>query len=333
MKSIIYEGANSISVQEKELPGLKEGWALIKVSHVGICGTDLNIYAGAHPRATAPLVMGHEFSGYVVKGHPTLKEGTPVTVNPLLTCGSCASCLSGQSHVCETLKLVGIDCDGGMAEYVLAPVERIIPLPEGVSAKLGALIEPVAVAVHTARQGGYLPGDNVVVFGGGTIGLCVAMTLKSYGANNVMVVEPNELRLKKIRELGFEAVNPLVQDVKELISIRTKGVGADFVLDCAGHPSVLKQLTEVVKVRGKIIIVAAYKKPAEVNLLQGMFKELSISFVRVYTDKDFEIAAKLVKEPGFEDIITHVLPVDEAQRGFDLLTTPTDAIKVMYQFD
>lgn len=334
MKAIIYEGANTISISEKEIPEIREGWALIKTSHVGICGTDLNIYAGAHPRATAPLIMGHEFSGYIVAGHPTLQEGTRVTVNPLLTCGTCTPCVTGQSHVCETLKLVGIDCDGAMAEFVLAPIDRILPLSANLSSKLAALMEPVAVAVHAARQGSYIPGDSVVVFGGGTIGLCVAMTLKSYGASNIMIVEPNQLRIKKIEELGFKTINPFTENVKDMIMKNTHGVGADFVIDCAGHPSVVPQLTETVKVRGKIIIVAAYKKPPEVNLLQGMFKELNISFVRVYTEKDFQLAQDLLeKEPVFEKIITHVLSVEEAQNGFDLLTSASDAIKVMYRFD
>lgn len=333
MKAIIYQGEKSITVNEKDIPEVKEGWALIKTSFVGICGTDLNIYAGAHPRATAPLVMGHEFSGILLKGHPTLKEGTRVTVNPLLTCEQCTPCQTGQSHVCETLKLVGIDCDGAMAEFVLAPVERVVPLPDHLSGELGALIEPVAVAVHAARQSEYIPGDNVVIYGGGTIGLCVAMTLKSFGATKVIVVEPNELRLNKVRELGFEGINPTTQDVESLVKEFTNGVGADFVFDCAGHPSVAGQLTTIVKVRGKIVIVAAYKKPTELNLLQGMFKELNISFVRVYTHKDFKIAIDIVgSEPDYEKIITHVLPVEEAQKGFDLLTSPSDAIKVLYKF-
>lgn len=333
MKAIVYHGPNQISIIEKEIPEIKTGWALIKTSHVGICGTDLNIYAGAHPRAQAPLIMGHEFSGTLVKGHPSLPDGTPVTVNPLLTCGECQPCLTGQSHVCETLRLVGIDCDGAMAEYVIAPVERIVPLPASISMKLGALLEPVAVAVHAARQGEYQPGDDVVVFGAGTIGLCMAMTLKSYGATNVMIVEPNELRLQKAEELGFTGINPMKQDVHEVVLQKTNGRGADFVYDCAGHPSVIQQVTKVVKVRGKVVVVGAYKKPAEVNLLEGMFKELSMNFVRVYTERDFEIAGELLNAaPEFEKLITHELAADEAQTGFDLLTTPSDAVKVMYKF-
>lgn len=333
MKAIVFEAPQTVSLREKERPEAPQGWALIKTSHVGICGTDLNIYAGSHPRAQAPLVMGHEFSGTIVSGHPTLPEGTPVTVNPLLSCGTCIPCTTGQSHVCESLKLVGIDCDGGMAEYVVAPADSVVPLPKGLSLALGALVEPVAVAMHAVRQGGYVPGDHAVVFGAGTIGLCVALALKSFGASQVTIVETNELRLQKAQELGFTTIHPVRENVREVVMSLTNGTGADFVFDCAGHHSVVPLLTDIVKVRGTIVIVAAYKKPTEVNLLQGMFKELSMRFVRVYTAKDFELAAQLlVQQPDFEKIITHVLPPEEARKGFDLLTSHTDAVKVMYQF-
>lgn len=333
MKAIVFEAPQTVSLREIEMPTVPQGWALIKISHVGICGTDLNIYAGSHPRAKAPLVMGHECSGTIVSGHPTLPEGTPVTINPLLTCGTCIPCTTGQSHVCESLKLVGIDCDGGMAEYAAAPVERVVPLPEGLSFAMGALVEPVAVAMHAVRQGGYIPGDHAVVFGAGTIGLCVALALRSSGASQVTIVETNELRLQKARELGFSTIHPQQENVREIILAQTKGTGSDFVFDCAGHHSVLPLLTEIVKVRGNIVIVAAYKKPAEVHLLQGMFKELTMRFVRVYTDKDFELAAQLlVQQRDFERIITHTLPPEEAKKGFELLTSHTDAVKVMYQF-
>lgn len=277
--------------------------------------------------------MGHEFSGTIVSGHPTLPEGTPVTVNPLLSCGTCIPCTTGQSHVCESLKLVGIDCDGGMAEYVVAPADSVVPLPKGLSLALGALVEPVAVAMHAVRQGGYVPGDHAVVFGAGTVGLCVALALKSFGASQVTIVETNELRLKKAQELGFTTIHPVRENVREVVMSLTNGTGADFVFDCAGYHSVVPLLTDIVKVRGTLVLEAAYKKPTEVNLLQGMFKELSMRFVRVYTAKDFELAAQLlVQQPDFEKTITHVLPPEEARKGFDLLTSHTDAVKVMYQF-
>ncbi|WP_033542542.1 zinc-dependent alcohol dehydrogenase [Planococcus sp. CAU13] len=333
MRTIVYEGPQTVSLKDKEIPELTEGWALIKSSHAGICGSDLNIYSGAHPRAQASLVLGHEFSGTMVKGHPSIKEGTPVTVNPLLKCGNCAPCRDGQSHVCEKLKLIGIDCDGGMADFVTVPAENVVALPEGMPLASGALVEPVAVAVHAARQGNYTPGDNAVVFGAGTIGFCVGLVLKSYGASNVTIVETNELRLKKAEELGFSTINPLKEDVKAKVLENTGGVGADFVFDCAGHPSVLAHVMDAVKVRGTIVMVAAYKKPAELDLLKGMFKELSMNFIRVYTEKDFTLAVDLLAENKlFNEIITHVLPAEEVQQGFDLLTQKSDAVKVMYEF-
>ena len=162
MKSIVYHSAQEITVEDQPMPEIAAGEVLIKVAYVGVCGSDMNIYQGVHPRAKAPLVMGHEFSGTIVAGHPTLAKGTPVTVYPLLSCGHCEPCLSGYAHVCDTLKLIGIDCDGGMAEYVKVPVDKVMPIPPTLSLKLGAFLEPVAVGVHAVRRSGYKPGDRVV---------------------------------------------------------------------------------------------------------------------------------------------------------------------------
>lgn len=327
-------GPNEVSLQEVSTPNVPKNFTMLKTSHVGICGTDLNIFAGTHPRAKSPLIMGHEFSGTVCSEHPTINIGEKVTVNPLLSCGKCHPCTTGNSHVCEDLKLVGIDSDGGMAEFVAVPNHCIVPLPKEVSLKAGALVEPIAVAVHAIRQGGYQAGDRAVVFGAGTIGLCVALTLRHYGATQVTVIETNDGRLKKAAALGFHTLNPVKDDIQTEVRASTSHLGADIVFDCAGHPSVLDVVTDIVKVKGKIVIVAAYKKPAAFQLLQGMFKELSVQFVRVYTPTDVELAIQiLAKNRDFEQLITHVLAPEDAKKGFDLLVTPSDAIKVLYQFD
>lgn len=334
MKAVVYSGEKNVVFKDKSKPIISEGWALIKTAYAGICGSDLSIYAGVHPRATAPLTMGHEFSGVIMDGHPYLEKGTPVTVNPLLRCRECYPCKIGYNHVCEDLKLIGIDCDGGMGDYVLAPIDNIIPLPEEMSLKSGALIEPIAVAVHAIRQGSYVPGDNAVVFGAGAIGLSVALTLRYYGVRDVIIVEPNKLRVDKARELGFETVNPNKTNLHNFILEKTNGIGIDHVFDCAGHDSVVESLTKVTKVRGNIVIVAMYKQPANVDMRECMFKELSMRFVRVYTDKDFQIAIDIAsKNQEFEKIITHILQPEEAEKGFHLLTTPTNAVKVMYEFN
>lgn len=333
MKAIVYVDKNRVDYIDLPLPQPEEGWVLVKSAYAGICGTDLNIFAGTHPRAKAPLVMGHELSGTVVSENSKYAKGTRVTVNPLLSCSTCRPCQSGQSHVCDNLQLIGIDRDGGMAEYVTVQEDKIFPLPDELTLEVGALAEPVAVAVHAVRKSRFLVGDCAVVYGAGTIGLCVALVLRAYGATNIIVVENNELRLKKAAALGFSTYNSAKEDVVACIQQETNGTGIDYVFDCAGHPAVLLQLTEIVRVQGTVVVVAGYKKPAELNLLQGMFKELTMQFVRVYSSQDIELALQLLqKYKDFQHIITHVLPAEEANKGFELLSTPTDAIKVLYAF-
>ena len=334
MKAIQFLGADHIEVVDIAVPEVPEGWALIKVSHAGICGTDLNIYAGTHPRAKAPLTMGHEFSGVVAQDCKRFPAGTRVTVYPLISCGNCEPCKTGNAHVCNTLGLYGIDTAGGMAEYVIIPEEKLIALPDSVSMKVGAFIEPIAVTVHTLRETNFVPGDNAIVFGCGTIGLCLALTLKQFGARGILLVETDASRRALAEELGFEVINPMEVNLDEEVAARTNGNGYDRVYDCAGAGPVAACLLDVVKVRGQIVIVASYKKPPQMPFFKGMAKEVSINFVRVYRPKDFEIAAEMAQnEPLFEKIITHVLPACEAQKGFDLLFTPgTGAVKVMFEF-
>lgn len=332
MKAIVFAAPNVVEMRQLPVPDVKEGWALIQVAYAGICGSDLTIYAGAHPRAKAPLVMGHEFSGYLQQDIPGVAKGTLVSVNPLLSCGRCEPCLSGNTHVCKELKLLGIDCDGGMAEYAIAPISMIVPAPDGLSPKLGAFVEPMAVTVHALREASFLPGDNAVVFGAGTIGLCTAITLQRFGASAITVCEPNPSRLQLAQSLGFHCLQS-GPDLLERLMEESGGNGYDFVFDCAGCQPVADILPDVVKIRGKIEIIAGYRKPPMMNFQKGMFREFSIQFTRVYRHKDFCIAADLAaKEPLYERLINYELPPEEAQKGFTLLTTPTDAIKVMYKF-
>jgi len=332
MKAIVYTGTNSVEMRDLPVHAVPEGSALIHVSHAGICGSDVTIFLGAHPRAKAPLVMGHEFSGYLMQDLPDMPKGTLVTVNPLLSCGVCEPCQSGNSHVCKTLKLLGIDCDGGMAEYAVAPIDRIVPVPDGVSAKLGAFIEPIAVTVHALHMADFQPGYSALVFGAGAIGLATAVTLRRYGAGSVTVCEPNPVRLKFAQSLGFHCLQS-GPDLLEMLLAETNGSGFDFVFDCAGHQSVADILPDVVKIRGVIEIIAGYKKPPAMNFQKGMFKEFSIQFTRVYSKRDFQIAALLAaQEPEFERLVNYELPPESAAKGFELMTTPSDAIKVMFRF-
>ena len=331
MKSIVYSGAQDVRVEEKSLPEIAPGEVLIKVAYVGVCGSDMNIYQGVHPRAKAPLVMGHEFSGTIVAGHPSLPKGTPVTVYPLLSCGHCEPCLNGYAHVCNTLKLIGIDCDGAMAEYVKVPADKVMALPKTLSLKLGAFLEPLAVGVHAVRRSGYRPGDRAVVFGAGPIGLCVASCLKYFGAQ-VIVVEANPYRLGVAKKLGCTTIDAANESISDKVREYTAGLNADFAFDCAAHPSVQTHLMDVLKVQGTAVIVGSYKKPPEVDLLKVEFKELSMIGIRVYERRDFEIATEMLQSGAidFELMLSESLP-EQAPEVFQGLLKGGNTIKMLFK--
>ena len=331
MKSIIYRGAQDVRVEEKSQPELGAGEVLIKVAYAGICGSDMNIYQGVHPRAKAPLVMGHEFSGTIVAGHPTLAAGTPVTVYPLLSCGHCEPCLNGYAHVCNTLKLIGIDCDGAMAEYVKVPVDKVMELPKTLSLKLGAFLEPLAVGVHAVRRSGYRPGDRAVVFGAGPIGLCVASCLKYFGAQ-VIVVEANPYRLGVAKKLGCTTIDAANEAIVDKVREYTKGINADFAFDCAAHPSVQTHLMDVLKVQGTAVVVGSYKKPPEVDLLKVEFKELTMIGIRVYERRDFEIAAEMMQSGSIDfDLMLSESAPEAAPEVFQGLLKGGNTIKMLFK--
>ncbi len=328
MKALVFEGTDQVVYREVPDIELRKGWTLIRVAYAGICGSDVTILKGKHPRAKAPLIMGHEFSGYVASENPKYPEGTLVTAFPYLPCGVCERCRNGQFHVCESLKLIGIDLDGGMAEYVQVPDEMICPVPEGTNPQAAAFIEPVGISVHAARKGGYHPGDSVLMFGAGGIGLSTAITLQSFGAEKLIICEPNPLRRAMAEELGFETLDPN-QDVIKQVYDRTDGMGADYVYDCAGVQPVADLLPDAVKINGRIVIVAGYKNPPVMNFQKGMFREFDIQFIRNCTRKDFEIATGLVgKGLGYEKLLNCTLPLSQGSEGFN---PPSYACKVMFQ--
>ena len=335
MQSIQYLGAKEVVVGEKARPEAGPGEVLIRVAYAGVCGSDMIIYQGVHPRAKAPLVMGHEFSGIIEKGDGAFPEGAPVTVYPLLSCGRCDPCNNGYTHVCNTLRLIGIDCDGGMAEYVKVPANTVHPLPAGFPLKLGAFVEPVAVGVHAVSRSGYQPGDTAVVYGAGPIGFCVASCLGYFGASRILIVETNPHRLDIARQLGFTVIDPTREDIRARVLEYTHGRNADLAFDCAAHPSVHGSILDILRVQGTGIVVGSYKKPAEVDLLKIEFKELKLVGTRVYTPRDFGVAIQMLQSGRVDvDRLLSVAPPSEAPRHFaNLLAGRTDAIKMLFKFD
>jgi len=323
MKAALFQGPSRIEVKEIDKPKIQKGEALIKISYAGICGTDLHIFEGNHPRAQAPLAMSHEFSGIIeeINSEQTdFKVGDRVVVNPLLACGQCLVCKEGKIHLCPNLKLIGIDRHGAFAEYTKADIERIIKVPDSLSLELAALAEPVAVAVHAVRKAQVSVGDKIVVMGGGPIGQLVAQTCKLNGASPVILSEIAPERIEFAQKMGLITANSkddTINKVKELI----RKEGADIVFEAVGVQSTYDYITDIVKPDGKIIAVGAASGSIAVNFWKVFFNELNIMGIHVYDQIAFEIAIQLLNDytEVFQPFISKVIGYDELQNELENL--------------
>jgi 2-desacetyl-2-hydroxyethyl bacteriochlorophyllide A dehydrogenase len=334
MKAAYYQGKKTIQVGESvpRKPGPDE--VRIHVAFCGVCGTDLHIFKGAmDKRVSMPQVIGHEMSGEIAELGSRVKGwsvGDRVVVRPLHPCGNCPACKAGHSHVCYNLKFLGIDTPGAFQGSWTVPAHTLHRLPPNLSFDLGALIEPVAVACHDIRRGELKAGEAAVVIGGGPIGLLVALVAKQAGAR-VLISEVNPYRLNLARNLGLEVVNPKETDLNELVLKRTNGTGADVVFEVTGTAPGAAVMTQLVRVRGRIVIVGVFGDPPKVDLFRFFWRELHLCGARVYEPEDFEKAIDLAAGGAFplERLISARWPVAELQKAFEQIEAGTDLMKVL----
>ncbi|MBE7556950.1 MAG: alcohol dehydrogenase catalytic domain-containing protein [Anaerolineales bacterium] len=338
MKAVSYQGKDSIELVDKPVPEATGQQALIKVNYAGICGTDLAIVTGKHPRATAPLVMGHEFAGVIAAlppdPHSDLKIGDRVTVYPLLSCGKCYICQMGLPHVCRNLKLIGIDTDGAFAEYVVAAEDAIFKIPDNLTNLEGALIEPLAVCIHAASMSRLQIGDTVVVTGAGPIGLLMAQVARAAGAAQIIVTEVATARIETAQAMGFTVLNAAAENLVQQVLDMTQGRGGDIVFEATGHPSVAPYLMELVRIRGQLVQLGIFKQPVALDLRALNFKEVDLIGSRVYTREDYERAISLAAAQKFDlkAVVSRVRPLAEAVSNFEDAKNAT-SLKVMFEVE
>jgi (R,R)-butanediol dehydrogenase / meso-butanediol dehydrogenase / diacetyl reductase len=330
MPAVVWTGENTLELRDVEVPQPPPGWALVEVAYTGICGTDLAIVHGRHPRARPGLVLGHEISGRVARAAPTGPQaGSSVVVEPLISCGHCLACRRGDTHVCRDLGLFGIDEPGSLARYVALPPEVLHEVPAGIDLRLATLVEPLAVAVHAVALSGLRRGDTVAVAGAGPIGILTALTARHAGAERVIVSETSPARRALAKQLGLTVVperGTLTATALEL----TDGEGADVTFDAAGHPAVAPDLTAATRVGGTVVIVAVHKEPTPVDLRDVCFKELVVRGVRVYTSDDVRRAIGLVVAGslGLDRLPTRVFPLSQAAQAVSAADA-ADYLKVL----
>lgn len=334
MKAAFYKGKGKFEIGEGKMisPGPNE--VRLNVSYCGVCGTDVHIYHGVmDQRVGPPQIVGHEASGVVAEIGEAVKNvlvGDKVAVRPLKF-GEPHPFDKGFTHVGKNLKFIGIDSQGAFQNSWTVPDYTLHHLPENLSLQHGAFIEPLAVACHDVKIGRVAEGENCLVIGGGPIGTLIAHVLREKTAN-VIISEVNEARIEMLNRLGFETINPTSEDLVEKISELTQEKMIDCAFEVSGSMPGVQAMTEVVNVRGRIVMVAIHGgDPKPVDLFKFFWSEIELLGARLYQEEDYEAAIQLAASGSipFEELTTKVDSLENIQSIFETIDNNPAGMKYL----
>jgi threonine dehydrogenase-like Zn-dependent dehydrogenase len=281
---------------------------LVATSYAGICGTDLHVYRGEfHARVQFPAILGHEFGGLVQevgRNVRSLQVGDRVVVDPIIPCHSCPACLSGHLNACRTLKLLGIDLDGGFGQYVAVPANRAYPLPDSIPMAVAPMVEMYGLGHHILQRGHVQPGETVAILGAGRLGLSILDVLcHSAGAATTIVTDLQPFRLETARTLGADhIVNIAQEDPVERVMEITQGIGVDCAIEAVGHyhlvegqEAPLAQAVHMIRTGGRIVTAGLGDQLSAVHSKSFVIKEAQMIGSRV-TLGEFSRAIRLLEK-------------------------------------
>ncbi len=326
------KGEQGLEIKEAEVPKPKEDEVLIKVKATSICGTDMHIYkwddwAANRIGKNIPYIFGHEVSGEIVEMGDSVKGlniGDHVSAETHISCGYCFQCKTGNEHICENVKILGVDTNGTFAEYLTLPYRNVWVNDKKIPHGIASMQEPIGNAVHTVFDG-EVAGKTVTVIGMGPIGVCAVGLCKAAGAEKVIAVGRHDSRLKFAKEFGADLLlNGKGEgvDVKKEIMDATDGKGADVFLEMAGSPSSFNTGIETLRPGGRASILGVFSKPFEVDMTNIVFKAAKVSGINGRKMFDTWYKTKAFLGSGripFEKLITHNFKLTEIEKGFDVL--------------
>jgi L-gulonate 5-dehydrogenase len=325
MLAAIFGAPQEIHLADRAPPEPGPGEALVSVRAAGVCAGDLYIYKGTNPYVTYPRVGGHEIAGTVTRLGPGTAGpaiGTEVVVEPFIGCGHCYACRVGKSNCCANLQIIGVHRDGGFADALVAPVDRLRPVPEGLSPFAASFAEPVAIGVQSCRRGMVTGEDVVLVLGAGPIGLAILEVARAHGAK-VYITDVAAERLETAAELGgipLTAGEGLQEEVMRL----TGGEGMPVVMEATGNARAMESTVDLVAPGGRIVIVGLVRKGVGITFpgLDLTRKEMSILGSRASVDcfpESLELLARgAIRYP---EVATR-FALGEAPAVFDRLANP-----------
>ncbi len=332
MLASVMVGTRRMEMCRVPMPEPGPGDLLIRIKHVGVCGSDLHMFQSSQDRFDKLLekegyfILGHEAAGEVVgigKGVTGFEIGDRVALEPGSTCGQCEYCKKGLYNLCREVKFLSVSGQrkGVLCEYAAHPANLCFKLPDTMDTLQGALIEPLAVGLHAAELAGAELGMDAVVFGSGCIGLMTLLSLKARGVSRVAVCDVVDIRLNKAKELGADLiVNSARENVKDVILDWTKGRGADVVLDASGSPVAIGQTESVVKSAGTIVLVGnpSGPMPESFNLQSFVNREITMKGVFRYRNV-YPMAIGAVSSGilPIQNVPDRIYPFAESQQAFD----------------
>jgi len=298
MRQAVMIRPGAIEFRDVPKPSPGRGQVLIRVRRIGVCGSDVHVQHGKHPFTPYPVVQGHEFSGVIEeigRGVARLKPGLKVTATPQEVCGRCAPCRRGDYHICDVLKVRGFQAPGCAQDWFVTEADKVVPLPASFSFEQGALVEPVAVAVHSTARAGRLAGRRVAVLGAGPIGNLVGQVARARGAK-VLVTDVSAYRLDVAAACGLKAVSNAAAETLAVASARVFGKkGFDIAFECAGAEAALDEAVSAVGKGGTIVAVGVYGERPRVNMGFVQDRELNVIGTLMYQHRDFVEAVRLMK--------------------------------------
>ncbi|MEW5996132.1 MAG: L-threonine 3-dehydrogenase [Candidatus Micrarchaeota archaeon] len=331
-----------LSVGEAEIPKANDDEVLIKVKATSICGTDRHIYhwddwAKNRIGNKLPYIFGHEVSGEIVetgKAVKGLEPGDHVSAETHISCGYCFQCKTGQEHICQNVKILGVDTNGTFAEYFALPCRNAWKNDKRIPHWVATAQEPLGNAVHTVFAG-EVAGKTVFISGMGPIGVCAVALCKAAGADLVIASGTNEFRQKFAKDFGADIVlNPKEQDVRKEVMAATNGEGADVFLEMAGAPQSLIDGLAVTKAGGRVSVLGVFPKPFEVDFSKDVvFRGITMHGIngRRMFDTWYKSASFLrTGAVKLEKLVTHRFKLDEIEKGFEALDHK-EAMKIVLE--
>lgn len=304
---------------EREVPQLADTQVLIAVRAASICGGDLHIYKGKHPSAPPPVALGHELSGDVVEVGAKVNAvavGDRVTVEPVIACGACPPCLRGEYGYCDHLSYHYRRGQGAMADYFVADQRYTYQLPAEISYEAGALIKPLAVAVHAVKRARIGVGEQVVILGAGPIGILACAVCKAAGAREIIVSDIAEVRLEMAGAMGAtRIVNSRNESVVDVVRQMTGGRGLNRSIKCVGSERTFEQAMRCLSKGGVATIVGIFEQPViQVPATLFVSQEITVQGAQGYC-WDFETALALTRSIDLGRLVSHVFPLGEVDRA------------------